>query len=452
MKGLFMQQSLCALLGLRSQSLKPRLASQFVAAVLLFFLTPLLGGVGGGCFAQTRLILNNDTYIGIRNNAYLVINNSATNAITTLGSGGNIISESEFNRIKWNIGTATGIYTIPFTKSPGNKIPLTVNITTAGVGIGSILFSTYSGSTWDNSLYMPSDVANMGNISGSNNSAYVIDRFWLIDATNYTTKPTATFAFTYLDAEWAVNGGNTITEVKLGAQRFNSTAGTWWGYNPQGTIDVTLNTVTSVPVAPADFFRSWTLTDNSSPLPIQLLYFTASPLPGGVGGGSVLSQWATASEINNNYFVVERTLNGINYEFVAQVAGAGNSNSTLYYSAIDSAPYTGVSYYRLKQVDFDGLYTYSQLVSINLEGLEIIIIYPNPASDYFGYLVGSSQQDIVIISVVNTLGQTVIKTEENIDKGITKKRLNVSSLANGTYMLIITTAQMKKTQKQFIIK
>jgi len=86
-------------------------------------------------------------------------------------------------------------------------------------------------------------------------------------------------------------------------------------------------------------------------------------------------------------------------------------------------PYTGVSYYRLKQVDFDGLYTYSQLVSINLEGLEIIIIYSNPSSDYFDYLVGSSQQDIVIISVVNTLGQTVIKTEENIDKGITKKQL-----------------------------
>ena len=299
---------------------------------------------------------------------------------------------------------------------------------------------------------MPSDVANMGNISGSNNSAFVIDRFWLIDATNYTTKPTATFAFTYLDAEWAANGGNTITEANLGAQRFNSTAGTWWGYNPQGTINTVTNTVTSITVAPADFFRSWTLTDKNFPLPIELLYFTATPLPGGVGGGSVLNQWATASEINNDYFVVERTIDGINYEFVAKINGAGNSNSTLYYSYIDATPYTGVSYYRLKQVDFDGLYTYSQLVPVNLENIETIIIYPNPASDYFDYLVGSSQQDTVTITVVNTLGQTVIKTEENIDTGITKKRLNVSSLANGTYMLIITTAQMKKTQKQFIIK
>jgi len=412
----------------------------------------LIGGAGVG-FAQPRLILNNNIYMVLKNNIEIVVNNSAANAITTLGTGGNIISEGEFNRIKWNIGTAIGIYTIPFTKSPTNKIPFTINITTAGAGSGSILFSTYGGADWNNLTYKPSDVANMGNISGSNNSAFVIDRFWLIDATGYSTKPTATFAFTYLDAEWAANGGNNITEANLRAQRFNSTAGTWWGYNPQGTNDVTLNTVTSVPVAPADFFRSWTLTDKNFPLPIELLYFTATPLPGGVGGGSsVLSQWATASEINNNYFVVERTIDGINYEFVAHVAGAGNSNSILNYSAIDAAPYQGVSYYRLKQVDFDDSYTYSQLVSINLEGLEIIIIYPNPASDYFDYLIGSSQADIVIISVVNTLGQTVIKTEENIDKGITKKQLNVSSLANGTYMLIIITTQMKKTQKQFIIK
>ena len=187
--------------------------------------------------------------IGIHNNAYLVINNSAANAITTLGTGGNIISEGEFNRIKWNIGTAIGIYTIPFTKSPTNKIPFTINITTAGAGSGSILFSTYGGADWNNLTYKPSDVANMGDINGANNSAKVIDRFWLIDAISYTTKPTATFAFTYLDAEWATNGGNNITEANLGAQRFNSTAGTWWGYNPQGTINTVTNTVTSITVA-----------------------------------------------------------------------------------------------------------------------------------------------------------------------------------------------------------
>ena len=98
----------------------------FATILFVLFLSPFGGGVGGDWFvmlsgveasAQPRLILNNNIYMVLKNNIELVINNSAANAITTLGTGGNIISESEFNRVKWNIGTATGIYTVPFTKS-----------------------------------------------------------------------------------------------------------------------------------------------------------------------------------------------------------------------------------------------------------------------------------------------------------------------------------------------
>ena len=143
----------------------------FIYIQFMFFLPSLWEGSGMGCSAQTRLILNNDIYMVFKNNIELVVDNSAANAITTLGTGGNIISEAEFNRVKWNIVTAIGIYTIPFTKSPGNKIPVTVNITTAGAGSGSILFSTYGGATWDNSTYMPLGppaVTNMGDINGAN--------------------------------------------------------------------------------------------------------------------------------------------------------------------------------------------------------------------------------------------------------------------------------------------
>jgi len=197
-------------------------------------------------YAQGRLIFNNNAYMVLANYIYLVVNNSSSNAITTLGSGGNIISEDELNRLKWNIGTATGTYTVPFTKSPGNKIPLTINITTAGTGAGSVLFSTYGGATWDNDTYKPSDVTHMNSLNtGLNNSADVIDRFWLIDAINYTTKPTATLTFTYLDAEWSA-AGNTITEANLFAQRFNSTLSKWadW-FGATGTCNTTNNTVSS---------------------------------------------------------------------------------------------------------------------------------------------------------------------------------------------------------------
>ncbi|MFH2141610.1 MAG: T9SS type A sorting domain-containing protein [Bacteroidota bacterium] len=415
----------------------------FIIILFILFLCGL-------AFSQNRLILNNDIYAVIDSSSYLVIGNSAPNAISTLGTGGNIISEGEMNRIKWDIGTNTGIYTIPFTKSPGNKIPLTANINTTGIGTGCILFSTYGENTWDNFTYMPSDVTHMNGINtGVNNSDNVIDRFWIIDAIGYTTKPTITITFTYLDTEWSASG-NSISEANLFAQRFDPAPNNEWHYwyGPFGTANTTANTVSSGNVTPANFFRSWTLVDQDSPLPVELLYFTAIIN----SDKKVLNQWATVSEINNDYFIVERTLDGINYEFVSKVAGAGNSNSTLLYSTIDPTPYQGVSYYRLKQVDNNGLYTYSQLVSINLENIEIIIIYPNPASDYFEYLIGSSQAGTINVTVVNELGQTVIRTEETIDKGITKKRMNVSSLSSGIYMLRITTDTMEKTQKQFIVK
>ena len=68
------------------------------------------------CSSQTVLVLNNDAFIKINNNTFLGLDNSNSDAISTLGSGGNIISENEFSRIKWNIANSTGIYNIPFTK------------------------------------------------------------------------------------------------------------------------------------------------------------------------------------------------------------------------------------------------------------------------------------------------------------------------------------------------
>ena len=150
--------------------------------------------------AQMRVVLNNNPYINISSSAYLVIDNNNANAITTLGTGGNIISESETNVVKWNIGAATGNYIVPFATSSLVKIPLAVNIVTAGVGAsGSIIFSTYETATDANTAY-PSDVSNMNSNCNNNNALYAVDRFWRIDAGSYTTKPTPVINFGYNDA------------------------------------------------------------------------------------------------------------------------------------------------------------------------------------------------------------------------------------------------------------
>jgi len=107
--------------------------------ITLLFLITLFGPISN-LYSQNRLIFNNNSYVVMNDSCYLVIDNNSSNAITLLGTGGNIISESEFNIIKWNIGTATGTYTIPFTKSPGNKIPFSINISPVEQGVAVFYF------------------------------------------------------------------------------------------------------------------------------------------------------------------------------------------------------------------------------------------------------------------------------------------------------------------------
>ncbi len=98
--------------------------------------------------SQTQLVLNNNVYINIENSAFLVIDRGNSNAITTSGTGGNIISESEMDVVKWNITDSIGNYTVPFATTPisqggnGTKIPLTLDKVTSGSNDGSIMFST----------------------------------------------------------------------------------------------------------------------------------------------------------------------------------------------------------------------------------------------------------------------------------------------------------------------
>lgn len=142
-----------------------------------YFISFLLMISQNHLLAQARIIINNNAIMTMDNGVYLVVDNGNTNAITTAGTGGNIISEEENNKIKWHIGTNTGTYTVPFTSLIGVKIPLDMVVTTAGTGAGFVEFSTYAGATWDNETYMPSTVTNMTNGGVTNNSAEVIDGF-----------------------------------------------------------------------------------------------------------------------------------------------------------------------------------------------------------------------------------------------------------------------------------
>ncbi|RMG79584.1 MAG: hypothetical protein D6707_07885, partial [Bacteroidetes bacterium] len=108
-------------------------------------------------------------------------------------------------------------------------------------------------------------------------------------------------------------------------------------------------------------FGSGTTNPSVNPLPIELISFSAI-----ANELTVDIQWETATEINNHYFVIERSKDGKNWEEVIRTPGAGYSNKPISYFEKDYAPYHGISYYRLKQVDFDGKETYFNIVPVEI--------------------------------------------------------------------------------------
>ncbi len=245
-----------------------------------------------GLRAQPRFVINNNPYMVIKGGGFFVVDNPNANAITTL-TAGNIVSESETNRVKWNIGTNTGSYSVPFTTSTNVKIPLSMTITTAGVGTsGNIMFSTYETIADDNTSY-PLGVTNMSNTCGNNHGLSATDRFWIMDAQAYTTKPTPQITIGYNDAVNEIGGTNTINEVNLKAERFNSATNLWESpAKLYGTANATQNTVSGIAVTPADFYRSWTLVDESY---FTSLTLTLTATPGSICSGSNSTLTATGA-------------------------------------------------------------------------------------------------------------------------------------------------------------
>jgi hypothetical protein len=119
--------------------------------------------------------------------------------------------------------------------------------------------------------------------------------------------------------------------------------------------------------------RGWCFTGT---LPIQLSPFTAQK----TNSDEINLQWTTESEINNDYFTIERSSDGIAFETITKQKGAGNSTQKLFYSFIDKLPFNGKNYYRLKQTDYDGKFTFSQVVFVQInQTKDKIILYPNPS-------------------------------------------------------------------------
>ena len=152
------------------------------------------------------------------------------------------------------------------------------------------------------------------------------------------------------------------------------------------------------------------LSNAVNPLPIVLKNFVAS-----LGGNqSVYLNWTTSSELNNDYFELQRSSAGEVFEKIAMIKGAGTTNLETSYQFNDRTPPRGINYYRLKQVDFDGKFTYSNVVSIEVDfDAQIFFtdVYPNPASESISVRIDTSnQKDPIRLRIFDQWGRVVFST------------------------------------------
>jgi hypothetical protein len=345
------------------------------------------------------------------NNFTLIQNN--TLAASVIHGAGYLVSESEASKFQWNIGANTGSYTYPFGVTSA-YIPFIASISAAS-GTNMTVSTWHTGV---NNITYPSGVTNMDDITGDISVPKVADRFWVPVYSGYT----ANFHFTY-DNVSGTNDIGILSESSLLAQYWD---GVGWVTPLFGVNDYTNDNVNSVPGQS----HPWVLADMNGPLPVKLLSFDAK-----CNKDDVVVSWSTATESNNDYFTLERSLDAVNWQAIAEIDGAGNSNEVLHYEFIDKESVGGLSYYRLKQTDFDGKNEVFSPVSVvcSSDDQSDINIYPNPFKQeviisYSNLMAGKGS-----VKVYDMLGNIVVDKIIELSLGSQNYVLDLSSLASGLY-------------------
>lgn len=253
-----------------------------------------------------------------------------------------------------------------------------------------------------------------------------------------------------------VKDGNYLSVVK----NTNAAPTTWFdlggtgGPAPTGSPLVGSITSTSSPTAFNSFSR-FTLGSQlvgNNPLPVELISFEAKP-----SGSQVNVLWKTASEKNNDFFIVERSADGITFEAILVVdskAPNGNSLSLLEYNTKDTEPLNGQSYYRLKQTDFDGTSKYSNIVSVNFKkGSEVVFtVYPNPNRGEFTVdFNGIENNHEVIIELVDINGKVIYKNSiYSQEHSNSVKIIPLEKISSGIYFCNLKVEGIVYTSKVIV--
>lgn len=379
----------------------------------------------GGAYASPAgsLALNAGVKVDLNSNI-LTITNSGTTGITTSSINDMIIAEDvDFSsRVNWNIGSVLGTHIIPFGSSSFVQIPF--SYTHSGGNSGEISASTYPTNALNLPLpTTPISVSHIRNLLGVNNNANMVDRFWFLSRSTPTS--TATLGFTYGPTELAANGNTNIR-----AQRWNVPNDGWQAFLPGQSNP----TGTSVNTPGAANYGIWALTLETAPLPVEMIDFSVK----NINNVRAQCEWTSATEVNNKSWILENSYDGIYFGNPVEIAGQGTVHTITDYNYTDENPYFGISYYRLSQVDFDGVKHFCGIKSVRFDKVPFLTeLYPIPASDILYIKTSDMKSKKLEISIFNNLGSLVYKNTSEAKEGETSYSIDTKAFESGIYFMQI---------------
>jgi len=274
------------------------------------------------------------------------------------------------------------------------------------------------------------------------------DEYWtLVENSNSAS---ADVTLNWMDG--AYSGITDVSEITI----YYDDPGTWVDLGATGTASGSSSSgsvtasATGVQLAASPNFFTFGDNSGTNPLPVSLVSFTAQ-----YQDNHVNLNWATASEQNNGYFEVQRSADASNWVAIAKVQGHGTTD--VYNSYVDIDNLVGVVpsgnlYYRLKQVDFNGAFTYSMIRSVDMNNpAPTVSTYPNPANSTLNVNWTSNSDGNSILRLVNETGINVY--DQTISgKGIMQRQIDLSDLPTGIYFVQLIDGTNKTTTTRSVMK
>jgi hypothetical protein len=373
--------------------------------------------------AQRNIV---DNYLSAKYNIALVSNDKYV---------GDNTSNGNYDQDVAGLGREASGSTNSFSASISNGLTVSAN---SGLDNGDYIITGHASAT---NSPLKTDV---GGMTGTNNARWT--RIWYIDVTNTSTTINTNIEFDNSDG--GIVGLPLGTEANYVLLYRAGQTGNWTELTSTVSVSGDRVLFSNVNLTTDGYYTIGTKNYNASPLPIELISFDAI-----MNNKQVDITWATATESNNDYYTIEKSKDGFNFETSSIVDAAGNSLSTIIYKDIDPTPFEGISYYRLKQTDFDGTFTYSKIVVVKYSICDDgFTVFPNPTDGEINININDLQGKEILVIIRDITGKEcfskVVLSQEN------QQLIAIDSehkLASGTY-IITASSNNKLYSKKIIVK